>query len=188
MVDDDRRARESRVQKSLFRRGAKRILVEGGVEPPPDPLENLPKGARGARWGRHPTRECRVEVRVRNDEPGHDEAARCIEPAPRLDPEKHVTPLDGWRVERDDGTAGDGEAARARSVSARLSHQTRDSRSRRSTSSASAAWSPHQLSERCASSSATVFPCCSTHVKYFRLCHLSRLSRVPSKIQSSFCP
>ena len=114
------------------------------------------------------------------DEPGHDEAARGVEAAPRLDSQKHVAPLDGGRVERDDGAAGDGEAARL--------HHPRASRSRRSTSSASAAWSLHQLSERCASSSSTVFPCCSTHVKYFRLCHRSRLSRVPSAIQSSFCP
>ena len=180
VVEDDRRPRERRVQESLFRRSPQRRLVEGRVEPPPDPLEDLPEGARGGGRGRHPARERRVEVCVRVGEPGHDEAARRIEPAARLGPEEHVTPLDGERVERDDGPARDGEAARSRSVPARRVHHPRASRSRRSTSSASAAWPLHQLSERCASSSSTVFPCCSTHVKYFRLCQRSRLSRVPS--------
>ena len=135
VVEDDRRTRESRVQESLFGRGPKRALVEGRVEPPPDPLEDLPEGAQGRGRGRHSARERRVEVRVRDDEPGHDEAARGVEPAPRLDSQEHVAPLDGGRVERDDGAAGDGEAARARSVPARRLHHPRASRSRRSTSS-----------------------------------------------------
>ena len=66
VVEDDRHTRESRVQKSLFRRGPKRALVEGCVEPPPDPLEDLPEGAQGRGRGRHPARESRVEVRVRD--------------------------------------------------------------------------------------------------------------------------
>ena len=188
VVDHRRDAREGRVEEGELRRGLERLLVEGRVEPPPDLLEDLAEGARRLGGARHPARERRIEVRVGDREARHDEAARRVELAARRGPEEDVAPLDRGRVERDDGAARDREPACAGRPGGRPRHQPRTSRSRRSTSPASAAWSAHQRSERCASSSATVFPCCSTHVKYFRLCHRSRFSTVPSVIQSSFWP
>jgi hypothetical protein len=52
-----------------------RLLVEGAVEPPPHPLQDLDEGARGLGRARHPAREGAVEVRVGVDEARQDERA-----------------------------------------------------------------------------------------------------------------
>ena len=78
VVDERRRSREQRLHPADERRGAHGLLVERAVEPPPDPLEDLEEVPRRLERVRHPARERRVEVRVRADVPGDDDAARAV--------------------------------------------------------------------------------------------------------------
>ena len=80
VVDERRRPGEERLHPADERGGAGRVVVEGAVEPPPDPLQDLQEVLRRRERVRHPARERRVEVRVRADVARNDEAAGAVDP------------------------------------------------------------------------------------------------------------
>ena len=77
---------EQRLDRAEPRRGAQHVEVEGGVEPPPDLLEDRAEVVGLVRRRRHPAGERRVQVVVPAHEPRRDRAHRrtvhiCKEPA-----------------------------------------------------------------------------------------------------------
>ena len=189
VVDHRRDARERRVEKGELRRGLERLLVERRVEPPPDLLEDLPEGARRLRRGpasraRAPNRGACGRSRGRAGRGSPTRRASRRGSAPRRTSRRStaggssattVPPVIASPPRLPDSPAGP--------VTSRAPRGAGGPRLRRAPPGR-----PTSDSERCASSSATVLPCCSTHVKYFRLCQRSRFSTVPSVIQSSFWP
>ena len=182
-------ARERRVEKSLFRRGLERRSRRA-------PRRAATRRARGSP-GRSAAAPAGPASRARA--PSRDACARLTSPGMTRQPDassrrRGSAPRSTSRRSTEGGSSvttvppamARPPRPRSGAPAAVTSRAPRGAGGPRPP--ASAAWSAHQLSERCASSSSTVFPCCSTHVKYFRLCQRSRFSRVPSVIQSSFCP
>ena len=81
VVDERRRAGEQRLHPADERRRADRVLVERSVEAPPDPLQDLQEALGRLERVGHPARERRVEMGVRADVAGDDEAARAVDAA-----------------------------------------------------------------------------------------------------------
>ena len=81
VVDDRRRAGEQRLQRAEAGRGAQHVEVQGGVEAPPDLLEDLGEVVRRGRRRRHAAGQRRVEVVVPADEAGGDGAHRSARDA-----------------------------------------------------------------------------------------------------------
>ena len=80
MVDQGRRPGEERLHAADQRRGTDGRLVEGPVEPPPDPLEDLEEVARRRKVVGHAARERRVEVGVGAHVAGDHDAAASVDP------------------------------------------------------------------------------------------------------------
>ena len=70
VVDDAGRAGEQRLDGTEAGARPQHVEVEGGVEPPPDLLEDLPERAGRGRRGRHAAGERGVQVVVGADESG----------------------------------------------------------------------------------------------------------------------
>ena len=114
MVDERGRAREQRLHPADERGRAHALLVERAVEPPPDALEDLDEALGRLERVGHAAGERRVEMRVRADVAGDDEAPGAVAarasglgddpPVPDVD----VEPVDLDGIEgRDDGGAGE---------------------------------------------------------------------------------
>ena len=73
-----RRPRAQRVEPTAQRRGADRPLVEGAVEAPPDPLQDLGEGHRRGEVVGHSPAQCRVQVVVGADVAGQDQGPRAV--------------------------------------------------------------------------------------------------------------
>src|SRR5512140_809777 len=83
MVVDDRGGPGfERLERPEPRRPADHLQVEGGVEPPPDLLEDLAEGRRDLRGRRHAPGERRVQVVMGADEPRRDRGHHALRPGP----------------------------------------------------------------------------------------------------------
>ena len=78
-IENDRCARFRRRRRADQSRRVDEVVVERLVERPPDPLQCVRERLR-RRWRRrHARRQREIEMRVRDDERGHDEAARRVQ-------------------------------------------------------------------------------------------------------------